>query len=529
LKTRVRITGRAPIASFLAFFAATNLSDAQVSRPQTPTAASSAVVRADEATVFSEMNASGEKASSLKKGESVYVDLRIDQNGRSWCGVRASAQSNRIGFVDCRALERVGNPAPITASRSTGSAAGAPAEIPLARPAIPSNAAYESIKSQVVQEGVIDSGYVATLDQQAETGGGSAVTRAALAHLAAGEFQLSRRETDKALEQFETMERFAGQQRDLLLASLDGRAQALLQKNEYSAALEILEREKKLSPRSANVLALSGWAHYQLNQMDAAIVELQSAQRLHADPKVAQLLERATRDQEAEGDFREGESSHFVLRYHGGASRQLTGQVTQTLEDQFRELQSELHFTPPEPIGVILYTQDVFRDVTRVSGWAGGLNDGRIRIPVQGVDTVSPLLATILKHELTHSFVFQKSAGRAPTWLQEGIAQWVEGRRSNAAAASLVAALQDGKGKPLRSLEGSWMNLTGPQAQFAYAWALAVVESIAADSGSDAIGRLIDATRSEPSCSDALREALRTNYSSLDESAVDYLRRTYLQ
>ena len=371
MKTRVRIAGCAPIASFLAFFAATNLSDAQVSRPQTPTAASSAIVRADEAAVFSEMNASSEKASSLKKGESVYVDLRIDQNGRSWCGVRASAQSNRIGFVDCRALERVGNPAPITASRSTGSAAGAArsaaAEIPLARPAIPSNAAYESIKSQVVQEGVIDSGYVATLDQQAETGGGSAVTRAALAHLAAGEFQLSQREADKALEQFETMERFAGQQRDLLLASLDGRAQALLQKSEYSAALEILEREKKLSPRSANILALSGWAHYQLNQMDAAIVELQSAQRLHSDPKVAQLLERATRDQEAEGDFREGESSHFVLRYHGGASRQLASDVVRTLEDHFQTLRSELHYTPPEPIGVILYTQETFRDVTRVT------------------------------------------------------------------------------------------------------------------------------------------------------------------
>ena len=44
-----------------------------------------------------------------------------------------------------------------------------------------------------------------------------------------------------------------------------------------------------------------------------------------------------------------------------------------------------------------------------------------------GTDEVTPDLARVLKHELTHSFVGQKTHGRAPTWLQEGIAQWMEG------------------------------------------------------------------------------------------------------
>ena len=38
-------------------------------------------------------------------------------------------------------------------------------------------------------------------------------------------------------------------------------------------------------------------------------------------------------------------------------------------------------------------------------------------------------LSRILKHELTHSFLYQKTQGRCPTWLQEGVAQWMEGRR----------------------------------------------------------------------------------------------------
>ena len=156
-----------------------------------------------------------------------------------------------------------------------------------------------------------------------------------------------------------------------------------------------------------------------------------------------------------------------------------------TLEEQFRSLSAELHYTPPEPIAVILYTREVFRDVTRAPGWAGAGNDGRIRVPVQGVETVSPELTRVLKHELTHSFVYQKTTGRCPTWLNEGIAQWMEGRRTGADAGPLVASFERRKRQSAAVLSGSWTNLTAPQARFAYAWSLAVVEAIEAQSGSD--------------------------------------------
>lgn len=531
--TRIHLGSAARLASLLAVADGCFSFPANGQRSQLPTAATDAVVKADAATVFLEMDASSDQVSTLKKGASVYVDLRMDQGGKSWCGVRPSAQANRIGFVDCRTLERVAGSAPPaisgSVSASSSSPRGAAAEIPLARPAMPTANGYAAMKNQVVKEGVIDSGFIATLESEAASGSPTAVTRAALAHLAAGEFRLSQHEPDKALEQFEAMEPFAGSQRDLLVASLDGRVYALLMKSEYRSALELIDRARKLSPRSANLAALSGWAHYRLNQMDAAITDLQTAQRLQPTVNAAALLEKAKRDQEAEGEFREGESSHFVLRYHGGASRQLASEVIRTLEEQFGVLKSELHYTPPEQIGVILYTQEAFRDVTRVPGWAGGLNDGRIRVPVQGMENVSDLLTGILKHELTHSFVFQKTGGRCPNWLQEGVAQWMEGRRTGADAAQLVQIIQDGKGKSLPYFEGRWMRLSDAQARFAYAWALAVVEAIEADSGSDGLDRLLDATRTESSSDAALLQALRTNFSSLDDSTVDYLRRTYLQ
>jgi len=355
------------------------------------------------------------------------------------------------------------------------------------------------------------------------------MARAALAHLVAGEFELSQHEPDKATEHFEAATTYAGNQRNLVLASLEGRVYALLMESEFGSAQDLIERARKLSPQSAQLAALSGWAHYRLNQLDAAIDDFRLAQRMRPDANVARLLERATSDKEAESDFREGESQHFVVRYHGGASRALASDVTRTLEEQFEELRNQFRYTPPEPIGVILYTQEAFRDVTGVPSWAGVVNDGRIRVPVQGMETVSEPLARSLKHELTHSFVFQKTSGRCPTWLQEGIAQWISGRRSSNAAALLVSMYQDGKEKSLRHMEGSWMKLSAAEAQFSYAWALAMVETIEADSGSDGLGRLLDAVRTESSMGAALLQALRTNYSSLDDATAEYLRRTYLQ
>ena len=73
------------------------------------------------------------------------------------------------------------------------------------------------------------------------------------------------------------------------------------------------------------------------------------------------------------------------------------------------------------------------------------------------------------------------------------------------------------------------MKFSSAASRFAYAWSLAVVEAIEADSGSDGLDRLLDAERTESSGPAALLQALRTNYSSLDDFTVTYLRKTYLQ
>jgi len=250
---------------------------------------------------------------------------------------------------------------------------------------------------------------------------------------------------------------------------------------------------------------------------------------LRPDPDVEAALEKAQRDKDEEESYRQGETAHFQLKYYGGAAPELAHAILHTLEDDFRDLESQLEFTPPEQISVILYTEQAFGDITRAPGWAGALNDGRIRIPVQGLSSVTPELAHVLKHELTHSFVGQKSRGRAPTWLQEGLAQYMEGRRSAADAAALVDAASQGGVPSLGSLEGSWMGLPENSAGLAYAWSLAVVEAMIQSGGTSDVSRLLDRLASANSTEDACREILRSDYSDLQQQAVAYLKREYVR
>jgi peptidase MA superfamily protein len=193
----------------------------------------------------------------------------------------------------------------------------------------------------------------------------------------------------------------------------------------------------------------------------------------------------------------------------------------------FSAIESELNYSPPDSIGVILYTQEAFADITKAPGWVGALNDGRIRVQVQGLSGVDQELSRVLKHELTHSFIQQKTHGRAPTWIQEGLAQWMEGQRSGENAAVLSQVYGDGHAASLGRLEGSWMAMGGDGARYAYAWALANVEYIVQANGMGDIERILDRIGAGMATEQALKEVLHSDYNDVMQSTAEYLRKSY--
>ena len=396
---------------------------------------------------------------------------------------------------------------------------------PVSAPRVDVGAGYADAAAGAIHDSSVDTAYLFHLEIDARGGDPAAVAKVAAAHHAAAQFLLAKGDLDGAAAHYREALTFAPNSVPLLLnlAMID------LRESEFTAAMEPLEHARRVEPDSADVAKLMGWAYYGANKLDQAVAEWKRAQQLRPDEEVASALAKAERDREEEAGYREGETSHFSLKYSGAAAPDLAREILHVLENHFRDLESQLDYTPPERIGVILYTNEAFADITRAPGWAGAINDGRIRVPVQGLTSVTSDLSRVLKHELTHSFVGQKTRGRAPTWLQEGLAQWMEGRRSRDAASALVQIADKKAAEPFGQMEGSWMGLSGDSATYSYAWSLAAVESIIREGGMSDIEKLLDHIATEPSTELALQDSLRLSYADLAQQTTSYLRHEYLR
>jgi tetratricopeptide (TPR) repeat protein len=406
-----------------------------------------------------------------------------------------------------------------------GTAAGAsafslkPPETEAAPSALPPS--RNEIENRVTQGGEVDRSYVDQLDQEAHSGQGLANQNAAMAHHAASQFEMMHGAMDAALQDARSALTYMPEQPVLLMDA----AYLYLRRSEYTQSLDYIDRARRLVPEDPEVSKLAGWAYYGLNKMDLAVTEWKHALSLRPDAEVQAALGKAQRDEQEEEQYKENESSHFTLRYSGASEPALARNILHTLERHYGAIESELSYSPPDSIGVILYTQQAFADITQVPNWVGALNDGRIRVPVQGLSEVTPELSRVLKHELTHSFVQQKTLGRAPTWIQEGLAQWMEGKRSDLNAAALIAIYQGDPALAMRHYQGDWMKLSNEAVNTAYAWALANVEYIVQSGGMNDVDRILELLAAGQAPEEALRAILRSDYTELTHDTVQYLRK----
>lgn len=398
------------------------------------------------------------------------------------------------------------------------------ANLAITPPRLEPRSSDAAVESGAVHDGVVDREFLAELAGEARrTGAQGANEKASIAYHAAAQLEIVRGDMEHALDDERTALTYAP---DNLVMLLDV-AYLHLRRSEYKQAVDYLEHAQRVAPDNPDVPKLMGWAYYGMNKLKQAVAEWERALALKPDAEVQAALDKARRDQQEEENYRENESSHFTLRYSGGAEPELAREVLRALETHFAAIESELNYTPPEPIGVILYTQQAFADITRAPGWAGALNDGRIRVPVQGLTQLTPDLSRVLKHELTHSFVRQKTRANAPTWIQEGLAQWMEGKRSGAAAGVLLQVYDAKQAMSLGDLEGSWLKLPNEVAAYAYAWALANVEYIVQADGMTDMQRILDRLAGGSTLEAALRQVLRSDYEELTQSTAQYLRKTY--
>ncbi len=445
----------------------------------------------------------------LKNGRTIVADQVREQGNHYEYDIGDDTYAIPKSVVD--RVETGGLPTHIT------SGGAKVADLPAFTPA-DSLANEGDLVSRITQSGKINTDVLADLERKGNP------ELSATADFIAGKFEFDRGNIAAARQYFETALRFQPESSTILVYY----AALLVRTGNAAQALSYAQRATKAAPDSPDAFTMLGYAQFASDRSKDAIASWKHSLQLRPDSAVQQMLAKAQREQTAESEFSQGESSHFTLHYEGKqTSESFRGQILSALEADYDDLARDLGNPPRDNIVVTLYTEQAFFDVTNAPSWSGAQNDGKLRIPISGLTSMTSELAHVLKHELAHSFITQLSAGRCPPWMHEGIAQLLEPKSLGGNGRQLAQLFKAQRNIPLNALEGSFQRFSGTEASLAYAESLAAVSYINDSYGLSDVQRILQLMSQGSSTEASLRATIHSDYGQLESELARYLTDKY--
>ncbi len=448
----------------------------------------------------------------LKNGRKIWAD-HVHENGAR-VEYDVGDDSYAISKSSVESIEAGGlPPAFASASGGQGTAKDLPAFVPE-----DSLAGHGDLLTKVVHDGKVDPDALTDLEKERKP------ELSATAYFLAGKHEFEHGNLPQAKRHFETALTFQPDNSTIL----NYYAMALVRTGNAGAALPYAERSVRAKPDSADAFTVLGFVQFSADRTKDAVRSWKRSLEIRPDAVVEQYLAKAQREATTEADFSQRESSHFTLRYEGKqTSEQLRRELIATLESQYDDLVRQLGVAPRASIPVILYTEQAFFDVTHAPSWSGAVNDGKLRIPISGITSMTSDLARVLKHELAHSFVNQVTGGRCPTWLNEGVAQSVEPKTVAGHGRQLAQLFRAQQAIPYNVLESSFMRFSPIEAVVAYDESLAAVEYISETYGMSDVERILERLGQGSSSEAALRATIHSDYGQLEGEVGKFLNSKY--
>lgn len=226
------------------------------------------------------------------------------------------------------------------------------------------------------------------------------------------------------------------------------RALELLRLEEFTEAVALLEECVEAAPdepilRRNLAEALVRWAfhlHDVERRYDDAIEFLERAIELAPEREdietLRRILDRWKRERAVEEGFWTDDSPYFELVYDAQRDDLRDGvqEVLNELHAAYGDLRDWFVVDPVIELGrprfrVVLYDAKGFDELTGLGHWAGGVFDGVLRLRVDDLERRRGWKSTA-RHELVHAFVREVGGRDVPSWLNEGLAQALDGDRA---------------------------------------------------------------------------------------------------
>ncbi|HEX2714272.1 MAG TPA: tetratricopeptide repeat protein, partial [Candidatus Acidoferrales bacterium] len=185
---------------------------------------------------------------------SASADTIVLRNGRRITAANVVEEKDRVSYET--PAGRLSLPRSIVERvvRGSGPVTEPAAQLPITAPPAETTEGYDEVVRATIHNDSIDRAYIARLEGAARSGGAEAAARAAAAHRAAALLELRLGDPEQAVGHYRRALTFAPEQLNLLLNI----AYLHLRRSEYTAALDYLDRARRVAPGSADVAKLAG-------------------------------------------------------------------------------------------------------------------------------------------------------------------------------------------------------------------------------------------------------------------------------
>lgn len=285
-------------------------------------------------------------------------------------------------------------------------------------------------------------------------------------------------------------------------------------------AWNLVEARRKIAslktkyPGLADWLALEGAADYLEGRYAESLANLNTAlKKRPGDSEWLELRLHVRQTQSALKDFKAYKTEHFDIWYEPGEDAVLLPYLGNALEMAYASYGEELGVRPTQRIRVELFSDSVRfhrsstlsrRDIEE-KGAVGVCKFNKIMFLSPGALLRGYRWLDTAAHEYVHYLIVLATKNRAPIWLHEGIAKYLEkkwrgvegGFLHPGEEALLFEAREKNNYVPFKKMEPSLIYLDTPQeVHLAYAEAASAVDFITREMGENALVRLLAGIRS---------------------------------
>lgn len=339
-------------------------------------------------------------------------------------------------------------------------------------------------------------------------------------------------------------------------------ASRAFEKKDFDTALEYLERAERISPSDPEILSRLGviWYfkrdyekskrllekaieegvkkgepylllgllyYYHFDDLERAQANLEIALSFFPErDDIRILLNKVKNERGQEQGMNEAKGAHFTVKYEGGENQNAGYKVLYELERSYSAVGAQLGEYPSDMITVILYTQKDFQEISNAPHWAGGVYDGRIRLPVAGIqDFNDDNLRRLLYHEYTHALLHRLTNGNCPIWLNEGLAQVMQEYSGASKDPWLtVDNLRNRQIPTLSSLNSPFIQLPYEQAISAYVESYYATQFFLNNYGYSGLRRIFERLGKGENFTTVFKETVGTDFHDFEERFYSHLR-----